>query len=147
MQITIFLFSCILQASALLHNFFKGCCLSAWLIRSWDGVRIKSRWQFEVILIYRHIHEIIHVPYTFKFLLGGGQAAVLLVGLWFSLKVEVYSLVSREKRDSPDFIHRTCSFISNLSSPGSIQPGCHFRRTEVFKHTSLNSLSYQVSTY
>ena len=56
--------------------------------------------------------------------------------------MEVYSLVSSAKRYSPDFTqlppgHRTCSFISHLNSPGSIQPGCHFRRTELFKHTSL----------
>ena len=47
------------------------------------------------------------------------------------VKVRVYSLVSSAKRHSPDFIqlppgHRTCSFISHLNSPGSIQPGCHF---------------------
>ena len=46
-------------------------------------------------------------------------------------KVRVYCLVSSAKRHSPDFIqlppaHRTCSFISHLNSPGSIQPGCHF---------------------
>ena len=59
------------------------------------------------------------------------------------VKVEVYSLVSSAKRYSPDFTqlrpgHRTCSFISHLNSPGSIQPGCHFGRTELFKHTSLH---------
>ena len=55
--------------------------------------------------------------------------------------MQVYSLVSSAKRYSPDFTqllpgHRTCSFISHLNFPGSIQPGCHFRRTELFKHTS-----------
>ena len=59
------------------------------------------------------------------------------------VKVKVYSLASSAKRHSPNFTHlppdpRTCSFISHLSSPGSIQPGCHFRRTELFKHTSLH---------
>ena len=59
------------------------------------------------------------------------------------VKVEVYSLISSAKRYSPDFTqlppgHRTCSFISHLNSPGSIQPGCHFRRTELFKHTSFH---------
>ena len=58
-------------------------------------------------------------------------------------KVQVYSLVSSTKCYSPDFTqlppgHRTCSFISHLNSPGSIQPGCHFRRMELFKHTSLH---------
>ena len=60
-------------------------------------------------------------------------------------KVEVYrpSLVYSAKRYSPNFTqlplgHRTCSFISCLSSPGSTEPGCHFRRTELFKHTSLH---------
>ena len=48
------------------------------------------------------------------------------------VKVEVYSLVSSVKRYSPHFTqlppgHRTCSFISHLNSPGSIQPGCHFQ--------------------
>ena len=61
------------------------------------------------------------------------------------VKVEVYSLVFSAKRYSPDFTqlppgHRTCSFISYLNSPGSIQPGCHFRRTELFKHTSFTVL-------
>ena len=59
------------------------------------------------------------------------------------VKVQVYSLVSRVKPHSPGFTQlppgrRTCSFISHLNSPGSIQPGCHFRRTELFKHTSLH---------
>ena len=59
------------------------------------------------------------------------------------LMVEVYSLVSSAKRYSPDFTqlppgHRTCSFISHLKSPGSIQPGCHFRRTELYSNTSLH---------
>ena len=34
--------------------------------------------------------------------------------------------------------HRACLFISHLNSPGSMQPGCHFRPTELFKHTSLH---------
>ena len=59
------------------------------------------------------------------------------------VKVKVYSLVSSAKRYSTDFTqlppgHRTCSFINHLNSPGSIQPGCHFRRTELFKYTSLH---------
>ena len=59
-------------------------------------------------------------------------------------KVKVYSLVSRAKCHSLNFTqlilprHRSCSYISHLNSPGSIQPGCHFRRTELFKHTSLH---------
>ena len=57
--------------------------------------------------------------------------------------MEVYSLVSSANRYSPDFTqlppgHRTCSFISHLNSPGSIQPGCHFRPMKLFKHTSLH---------
>ena len=57
--------------------------------------------------------------------------------------VQVYGLVSSAKRHSPDFTQwppgrRTCSFISHLSSPGSIMPGCYFRRTKLFKHTSLH---------
>ena len=60
-----------------------------------------------------------------------------------NVKVEVYSLVSIAKCRSPDFTHlpsghRTCSFISHLNSPGSIQPGCHLRRTGLFQHTSLH---------
>ena len=60
------------------------------------------------------------------------------------LKVQTYSLVSRMKHHSPDFTqlpsgHRTCSFIRHLNSPGSIQPGSHFRRTELLKDTSLHS--------
>ena len=52
-------------------------------------------------------------------------------GALVKVNVQVYSLVSNAKRDSPDFTqlppgHRTCSFISHLNSPGSIQPGCHF---------------------
>ena len=59
------------------------------------------------------------------------------------VKVQVYSLVSSAKRHSPDFTqlppgHRTCSFINHLNPPGSIQPGCYFRRTELFKHRSLH---------
>ena len=48
------------------------------------------------------------------------------------------------KRHSPDFTqlpsgHRTCSFISHLNFPGSIQPAAAiFRRAELFKHTSLH---------
>ena len=58
------------------------------------------------------------------------------------VKVEVYSLISSAKRYSSNFTqlftgHRTCSFISHPNSPGSIQPGRHFRRTELFQHTSL----------
>ena len=34
--------------------------------------------------------------------------------------------------------HRTRSFISHLNSPGSIRLGCHFRSTELLKHTSLH---------
>ena len=34
--------------------------------------------------------------------------------------------------------HRTCLFISHLNFPGSILPGCHFRCTELFKHTNLH---------
>ena len=34
--------------------------------------------------------------------------------------------------------HRTCSFISHLNPQGSVQPDCHFRRTELFKLTSLH---------
>ena len=54
--------------------------------------------------------------------------------------MEVYSLVSSAKRYSPDFTqlppcHRTCLFISHLHSPGSIQPGCHFRGTELCSNT------------
>ena len=58
--------------------------------------------------------------------------------------MRVYSLVSSTKHHSPDFIQlppgrRTCSFISHLNSPGSIQPGCHFfGATELFKLTSLH---------
>ena len=64
-------------------------------------------------------------------------------GLLLKVKVEVYSLVSSTKHYSPNFTqlppgNRTCSFISHLNSPGSIQPGCHFWHTELFKHTSLH---------
>ena len=58
--------------------------------------------------------------------------------------MEIYSLVSSAKRHSPDFTqllpgHRTCS-SSAISAPRgfNMQPGCHFRRTEVIKHTSLH---------
>ena len=65
------------------------------------------------------------------------------MGVDVKVKVKVYSLVSSAKRHSPDFTqlhsgHRTCSFISHLKSPASIQPGCHFRCKEQFKHTSLH---------
>ena len=44
---------------------------------------------------------------------------------------------------APDFTqlppdHMTFSFIIHLNSLGSIQPSCHFRSTELFKHTSLH---------
>ena len=72
-----------------------------------------------------------------------GQVLGLYIPKKVNVKVEVYSLVSSAKRHSPDFTqlppgHRTCSFISRLSSPGSMQPGCRFRRTELFKHTSFH---------
>ena len=56
------------------------------------------------------------------------------------VKVRVYSLVSSAKRHSPDFIqltpgHRTCSFISHLNFPGSIQPGCHFFGARNYSHS------------
>ena len=59
------------------------------------------------------------------------------------VKVEVYSLVSSTKRYSPDITqlspgHRTCSYISHLNFPGSIQLGCHFPRTELFKQNSFH---------
>ena len=59
------------------------------------------------------------------------------------VKIYVYSLVTRAKRHLPDFTqlppgHRTCSFMSHLNPARSIQPGCHFRRTKLFKHTSLH---------
>ena len=66
--------------------------------------------------------------------------------------MEVCNLVSSAKRYSPNFTqlrhgHRTCSFISHLNAPGSIQPVCHFRRTELFMHqTHKPSLFYQVPT-
>ena len=57
--------------------------------------------------------------------------------------MQVYSLVSRAKRRLPDLTqlppgHRTCSFISRPSCPGSIQLGCQLWRTALFKHTSLH---------
>ena len=57
--------------------------------------------------------------------------------------MEVSSLLSSTKCHSLNFTqlppgHRTCSFISHLNSPGSMQPGCHFWRTEVFKHPSVH---------
>ena len=42
--------------------------------------------------------------------------------------------------------HRTCSFISHLNSPESIQPGCHFSAHRTIQ-THKPSLSYQVPTY
>ena len=52
---------------------------------------------------------------------------------------------SSAKRHSPDFTlsqlppgYRICLFIRQLNSPGSIQPGCHCRRTKLFKRTSLH---------
>ena len=59
------------------------------------------------------------------------------------VKVGGYGLVSVAKHHPPDFIQfapwsRIYSFISHLNSPGSIQPGCPFRRTEPFKYTSLH---------
>ena len=59
------------------------------------------------------------------------------------VKVKIYSLVSSAKRHSPAFTqlppgHRTCSFISHLNSPGSIQLGCHSQRTKLLKHTNLH---------
>ena len=67
------------------------------------------------------------------------------------VKVQVYSLVSSAKRHSPNFTqlspsHRTCSFISHLNSPWSIQPGCHFSAHGPVQ-TQKPSLSYQVPTY
>ena len=61
------------------------------------------------------------------------------------IEVQVYSLVSSTKRYSPDFTqlppgHRTCSFISHLNSPRSIQPGCHFRRTGLFNAQAFTVL-------
>ena len=60
-------------------------------------------------------------------------------------KVQVCSLVSSAKCHTPDFMHiiipaghGTCSFVSHLNFPGSIQPGCRFPRAELFKHTSLH---------
>ena len=62
--------------------------------------------------------------------------------------MRVYSLVSSVKCHSPDFTqlspgHRTCSFISHLNSPGSIQPGCHFLAQGTIQ-THKPSLSYHV---
>ena len=59
------------------------------------------------------------------------------------VKVEVYSLVYSAKRHPPNFTqllpgHRTCSFIRHLNSPRSIQPGRHYRPSELFKRTSLH---------
>ena len=65
------------------------------------------------------------------------------------VKVQVYSLVSSAKCHRPDFTqlppgHRTCSFISHLNSPGSIQPSCHFLAHGTIQ-THKPSLSYQVA--
>ena len=57
----------------------------------------------------------------------------------------VYNPVSREERNLSDF-HTTCSLISRLNSPGSMQPGTHFRRTETIQ-TYIPSVSYQIPTY
>ena len=59
------------------------------------------------------------------------------------VKVEVYNLVPSAKLFSLDFTqlpsgYRSCSFIRHLNCPGSIWPGCHFRRTELFQYTSLD---------
>ena len=59
------------------------------------------------------------------------------------VKMEVYGLVLSAKRHSPDFTelppgHWTCSSVSHLNSLGRIQSSCHFRLTELFKHTSLH---------
>ena len=56
------------------------------------------------------------------------------------VKVWVYSLVSSAKRHSPDVTqlppgHRTCSFISHLNSPGSIQPGLPFFGARNYSNT------------
>ena len=71
------------------------------------------------------------------------RAYCSFISMVIKVKVQVYSLVSGAKRHSPDFTqlpsgHRTCSFISHFNSLGSIQPGCRFRRTELFKHTGLH---------
>ena len=47
---------------------------------------------------------------------------------------------------TPPSGHRTCSFISHLNSPGSIQPCCH-HGTGHYSSTQNLSLSYQVPTY
>ena len=58
---------------------------------------------------------------------------------------------SGAKHHLPDYTplgHRTCSFISHLNSLESTQPGCHFRLTELFKHTSLYCSSrYQLTPW
>ena len=69
--------------------------------------------------------------------------AIHVMVLTLKVKVVVYSQVSSAKCHSLNFTqlppgHRTCSFISHLNSPRSIQPGCHFQHTELFKHTSLH---------
>ena len=71
------------------------------------------------------------------------RCTTLTINHTVKVKVEVYSLVSSATRYSPDFTQlpsgpRTRSFISHLKSPGSIQPGCHFRSTKLLKHTSLH---------
>ena len=42
--------------------------------------------------------------------------------------------------------HRTCSFISHLNSPGSIQPSCHFWRTELL-NTQVQDFNYCPTRY
>ena len=58
--------------------------------------------------------------------------------------MEVYSPVSSAKRYSPDFTQLTPGHGMDLSIykppqlPRSIQVSCHFRHTELFKHTTLD---------
>ena len=66
-----------------------------------------------------------------------------LLELQIELKVKVRSLVSSAKCYSLDFTLLppgpwTCPFISCLNSLASMQPGCHFQCTELFKCTSLH---------
>ena len=63
-----------------------------------------------------------------------------------------YGLVSGAKRHSPDYTqlppgHRTCSFISHLNFPGSIQPMQLPLSAHGTIQTHKPSLSYQVPTY
>ena len=58
-------------------------------------------------------------------------------------KVEVYSLVSSAKSHPPDFtrlplVTGPVHSLAVSTPPGNIQLGCHFRRTDPFKHTSLH---------